>query len=367
MADFLIALADFDRRRGWEPLGHANLFAFLHVELRLSKSAAFYRKSAAELLQHFPEIIEPLREGRLCLSTTAELAKVLTDENRAVVAPRFFGLSAREAQELVAEFQPRHVPSTRMVVTRGLDQSVTPLASLTQPLLTIASASPVDTHPNMVPPSRVLTSELANGGGGRLAARRDEIVPLTADLRRVHFNVGKQVVKKLEAAREVLSHSIRGATMEQVLEAALDLLLEKQARARGQVKRPRTTLAVAAPRVGAPVNAAAEPQEASPPLALVPSDPPPHRRTGPRETIPAAVRRAVWARDGGRCSWPLDSGGVCGSTHRLELDHINPWARDGEPTVANLRVACRSHNALAARQAFGARLMGRYQGGRRAT
>jgi hypothetical protein len=41
MADFLIALADFDRRRGWEPLGHANLFAFLHVELRLSRSAAF--------------------------------------------------------------------------------------------------------------------------------------------------------------------------------------------------------------------------------------------------------------------------------------------------------------------------------------
>jgi hypothetical protein len=374
LADFLVALADFDRRRGWEPLGHANLFAFLHAELRLSKSAAFYRKSAAELLQDFPEVIEPLRDGRLCLSTIAELAKVLTEENRALVAPRFFGLSAREAQELVAELQPREVPSTRMVVTKVVDRSAPPAAAA-QPLLTLAtstafapeSAVTTDAHPSVVPPSRVLTSELANGGVGRLAARRDEIVPLTADLRRIHFNVGKHLVKKLEAARDGLSHSIRGATMEQVLEAALDLLLEKQAKARGQVKRPRTTLAVAAPRADAREVFQTGPHEASPPLALIPSEPTAPRRTGPRAVIPAAVRRAVWARDGGRCSWPLDSGGRCGSTHRLELDHINPWARDGEPTVANLRVVCRSHNALAARQAFGARLMGRYQGDRRAT
>ena len=246
MADFLIALADFDRRRGWETLGHANLFSFVHVELRLSKSAAFYRKSAAELLQDFPEIIEPLREGRLCLSTIAELAKVLTEENRSVVVPRFFGLSAREAQELVAELQPREVPSTRMVVTRVLDRPATPPASITQPQLALASAPQADAHPTEDPLSRVLTSELANGGGGRGVAKRDEIVPLTAELRRVHFNVGTQVVKKLEAAREGLSHSIRGATMEQVLEAALDLLLEKQAKARGQVKRPRARLALAA-------------------------------------------------------------------------------------------------------------------------
>ncbi len=33
MADFLIALSDFDRRRGWEPLGHATLVAFILAEL----------------------------------------------------------------------------------------------------------------------------------------------------------------------------------------------------------------------------------------------------------------------------------------------------------------------------------------------
>src|SRR5512136_2141848 len=62
-AEFLLALSAFDRRRGWEPLGHASLFAFLRVELKLSRSAAFWRLSAARLLQRFPDVIDPLRDG----------------------------------------------------------------------------------------------------------------------------------------------------------------------------------------------------------------------------------------------------------------------------------------------------------------
>ncbi len=373
MADFLVALADFDRRRGWEALGHASLFAFLHVELRLSNSAAFYRKSAAQLLQRFPQLIEPLGDGRLCLSTTFELAKVLTEENGAEVAPRFFGLSAREAQELVAELQPRQVPATRMVVTRlePLSAPSRSEASEAQSLLSLAPAQP--SHPYVVPPTQLLTSEVANGGGGRPAAPRDDVEPLTADLRRLHITVSRQFLRELETAKDGLSHAIPNATTEQVLQAALRLLLEKQAKARGQVKKPRTVLAAAAPRAEAPVEARTEPQEASPPLALLPTEPPPTdpptteprpaRRTGPREAIPAAVRRAVWARDDGRCSWPLDAGGSCRSTNRLELDHIVPWADWGPSTVENLRVVCHLHNYLAARQAFGERQMNRYVDG----
>ncbi len=59
MADFLVALADFDRRRGWEPLGHAHLFAFLLVELGLSPAPTFWRQEAARLLQRFPGLEQP--------------------------------------------------------------------------------------------------------------------------------------------------------------------------------------------------------------------------------------------------------------------------------------------------------------------
>ncbi len=85
MADFLVALADFDRRRGWEPLGHGSLFGFLNVELGLSKGAAFVRSSAARLIQTFPDALVPLRDGRLCLSSVSELARVATQDNFAAM------------------------------------------------------------------------------------------------------------------------------------------------------------------------------------------------------------------------------------------------------------------------------------------
>src|SRR5512138_1595399 len=114
---FLVALADFDRRRAWVEMGYASLFYYLHRELRLSKGAAQYRKVAAELIQQVPGIVEPLRRGDLCLSSVIEAAKVVTAENWQTVLPRFYGLSRREAMEVVAELQPHPAPPERMVIT----------------------------------------------------------------------------------------------------------------------------------------------------------------------------------------------------------------------------------------------------------
>jgi hypothetical protein len=99
------------------------------------------------------------------------------------------------------------------------------------------------------------------GGVAALVAKRDDVEPLSADRSRIHVDVSRHFTRMLDSTWDGLSPSIPGSGTEQALEAALDLLLEKRARARGQVKRPRTT---------------------------------------------------------------LDGGGCCGSTHRLELDHIIP-------------------------------------------
>ncbi len=111
MVTFLLALVEFDGRRQWEDLGFANLFDYLHRELRLSRSAAYFRSSAVSLVAQYPEVAEALAEGRLCLSTVGELGKVITRENVSLVLPRFFQRSAREARELVAELAPR--PTSR--------------------------------------------------------------------------------------------------------------------------------------------------------------------------------------------------------------------------------------------------------------
>ena len=117
MADFLVALADFDRQRLWVQLGHASVFCYLHRDLKLSKGAAHYRKVAARLIQEFPEVVAPFREGKLCISSVVELARVITPENSAEVLPRFFYLSKQEAKAVAVEICPAEVIPRREVVT----------------------------------------------------------------------------------------------------------------------------------------------------------------------------------------------------------------------------------------------------------
>ena len=66
--------------------------------------------------------------------------------------------------------------------------------------------------------------------------------------------------------------------------------------------------------------------------------------------IPADVKRAVWLRDGGRCTAP-----GCVSAQYIHYDHRIPFALGGASTVENLRLLCAAHNRRAAENAFGLR------------
>jgi hypothetical protein len=233
-ADFLLALADFDRRRGWERLGHASLFAFLTRELGLSNSAAWHRPEAGSSSDPIPRSVPLLGPG--------------------------------------------------------------------------AAPAPTPVTPLLAP--EVAPTRPARGG-------RDEVEPLTTELRRLSTTVSARFLQKLATARDGLSHSMPRATTEQVLEVALDLLLERQARRKALVKRPRS-VKVADPRAARFATTAGISSANAAPGA--PSD---------LRRIPAAVEREVRLRDGDRCQHPLDSGGLCGSTRLVELDHLVPLARGG--------------------------------------
>lgn len=69
--------------------------------------------------------------------------------------------------------------------------------------------------------------------------------------------------------------------------------------------------------------------------------------------IPAELRRAVWERDGGRCQWPLEGGGICGSELQPEIDHIHGFSPGAPVTCEDLRILCKQHNLLHARQVRG--------------
>jgi 5-methylcytosine-specific restriction endonuclease McrA len=79
-------------------------------------------------------------------------------------------------------------------------------------------------------------------------------------------------------------------------------------------------------------------------------------RPGSRH-IPAQVKRAVWERDGGQCTFVSESGHRCEARSELEYDHIQEFARGGEATVEGIRLRCRAHNQLTAERTFGAGFM----------
>ncbi len=326
LAQFIVALAEFDERRLWASLEYGSLFDFLHRELHLSKGAAFYRKTAVDPVRRFPEVADALREGKLCLMTVAEVARVLTPENVSELLPRFFGLSKQEAKVLVVSLLPVEAPPLRAVVTPLRVSPAAPALALAAP-----AAPATEEVEHLVQPVELALSS-APVDPPRSAAQvapeppASTVEPLSSSLSRLHVTVTKEFLDKLDAARDALSHSHPGADSGEILEAGLDLLLGRAAKRNGLVKKPRAK-------------------------ARSSKDP---------DYIPAHVRRAVWKRDQGKCQWRLPSGEICGSTYRLQIDHIQPRAAGGPSTVDNCRLACERHNDLAARQFFGDAWMDRF-------
>jgi hypothetical protein len=196
--------------------GFSSLFDFLHREIGLSRGSAYYRQVGARMVLRFPEIEDPIRDGRLCVTTVSELAKVMTEENRAVVLPRFFGCSREEAKQLVAQLLPAAVVAGRTVVAE------VPL--MAPPEATPAIVQPVgrdQTHPGRGVPAAEVT--------------RTVVEPMTPTETRIHITVSPEFLALLKKAKAGNSHRNPGASDEEILTAALELLIEKQAKRKASV------------------------------------------------------------------------------------------------------------------------------------
>jgi 5-methylcytosine-specific restriction endonuclease McrA len=265
-----------------------------------------------------------LRQGRLCLSSVCELAKVVTPENVAEVLPRFFGLSRREAEAVAASIRPAAAIPQREVLTSARANALAGEEA--------APSERMATEPELHPgePEQRMDLALTPPAASVPVRPTDSEQPLTAELFRFHITVSRQFMATLEQTRDALSHSHPGASTEEVLMACMQLMLSKKAKEKGLVQKPLE-----------------------------------RPRPSRSDHIPAHVRRAVMKRSGGRCEWVFENGERCNSAYQVEVDHIVPEALGGLATVENTRAACRGHNQLAARQVFGDAFMDRFTRRRR--
>ena len=69
--------------------------------------------------------------------------------------------------------------------------------------------------------------------------------------------------------------------------------------------------------------------------------------------IPREVKRVVWRRDAGQCAFVAATGRRCSERTFLEFHHVQPYARQGPATVANISLRCRRHNQYEGELIFG--------------
>ena len=347
--DFLRYLDPFDAREAWRELGYESLWRYCLGELRLREGAAGRRIGAMRVLREFPRLEAPLRDGRLSLTTAVTLRPVLTEQNLDEVVHRASGRTDEETRHLVASLQPqrapregiRRLPIAMMAVQAAANDRATPPE---QEGASSGGSGPAD-HARAGS-----TGEEPGGGGASLGdgssdgrarqtaggpqATRASVDPVSEAAWSMRVTIGAAFRADLEVLKAMLGHKIPNGDVAEVLHEAIRCAIEKHGKRRGAVKPAR------ARKTARTVTLPA---------------------TGGRAHIPAPVRREVWARDGGRCTFLGSSGRRCESRTRLEFDHIDPASRGRPPVAADLRLRCRPHNLLHAEQTYGREYMSRFR------
>ena len=299
-AHLIALLAEFDARKLYLGQGCPSLFAYCTDILHLSEHAAYHRIEAARAAREFVVILDRLASGELTLTAVGLLRSHLTQANCVVLLDAARHQPKRDVERLVASLAPKAdlPPLVRRV-------------PVVKPLRISGTATPPD-----VP--RQAVAHLAPEAKSESDVCQSP--PFADDRYLLRLTITGSTRAKLARARELLRHVIPNGDESAIVDRALTLLVEHLERSKlAATSRPRPSRSVT--------------------------------ETTTRY-IPAAVRRVVWARDAGRCTF-IGAEGRCRETGRLEFHHLTPYARGGRTDVANLTLRCRAHNAFEGRLEFG--------------
>jgi len=335
-ATLVAHLAEIANRKLYVAQGYASLFSYCVQALHLSEHAAYNRIEAARASLRYPAVLSGLARGDVHLTAVRLLSTLFTPENHRELLAAARHKSKREVEELIALLRPQpDVPAAvrRLPSVKARNAAAGPTTGAEGPAAPNAvngsAASPAATTATLS-----VENDAGESNGKPKAgppARPAVVVPLAPERYKVQFTASAATREKLRRAQELLCHRIPGGDVAAVIDLALDVLvrdLEKKKFA--ATERPRGSASgLAALRVDGP---------AAP---------------GASRHIPAEVKRAVWQRDQGRCTFAGPNGVRCTERGPLEFDHIRPHADGGAASIDNVRLLCRRHNQYEARQFFG--------------
>ena len=375
-------LAEIANRKLYVAQGYASLFSYCMQALHLSEHAAYNRIEAARAAMRYPAVLTCLARGDVHLTAVRLLSPLFTPENHRELLAAARHRSKRQVEELIARLRPqpdapasvRRLPSVKAPRPAGapmtsVDPAATPTMSTdpaAKPATNVTASVATGAAPESpTGPAGVCTGKTMGTPSGASTARPAVVVPLGPERYKVQFTANAAMREKLRRAQELLRHRIPGGDLAEVIDLALDLLvrdLEKKKFA--ATDRPRGSGAETGNDRVLSTGSEATRDRARGTGAEAAHDG--ARRRGPEESalhgtvalessrhIPAEVKRAVWQRDEGRCTFTGPHGVRCTERGQLEFDHVRPHADGGAASIGNVRLLCRRHNQYEARQFFG--------------
>ena len=294
----IVHLAEFDARRLYEPAGFPSLFQYCRAVLRLSEDAVYNRIQSARAARRFPAIVDMLRARTLSPTTARLLARRLTPENHQDLLCAASGLGKEEVEELLAARfpEPDVKPSVRLLPMPPGSPVVSAAAPMPSSIAAEATPMAGDGIPHAAPAT---------------VPSRSTVRPIAAERYEVRFTATAELREKLRLAQDLLGHAVPSGEMAQVVDRALTVLIDQLVR--------RKFAATPHPR-----QCRGQAKEG--------------------DNIPADVRRTVYVKDGGRCSFVSSDGRRCGERRFIEFHHVIPRAAGGKATVENIQLRCRAHN-----------------------
>jgi hypothetical protein len=364
LAALLVHLAEVEVRGAHRTRRCASLYTYCIYELRFSEDAAARRSAAARLVKQFPPLVGAIAAGELHLTGLLMIGPYLTPENHVEVLGRAKFRTKKELGRLVRELCPLPQVSDRIepigpqlrktLRNPTWEQYVSARAPRVRELPVGERprdwASEDDSTTEAVSTESVSNEPLPVGPVPR------DLPPVTGPQHyQLQFSTTEEHAQLVERAKALLARSRPGISLGELHLEAMRLLVASLEKRRFGAAMPR------AHRQGGERIDQALPQAQE-------LDPSPRQRgesdggtndaprlsTRPRSRyIPAAVRREVFQRDDGRCSYVDARGERCCETLHLEFHHLQPFAKGGPHLASNLTLRCAAHNALAAEEDFG--------------
>ncbi|HEY8142496.1 MAG TPA: hypothetical protein VIG06_07495 [Kofleriaceae bacterium] len=332
-AAVLLHLGEVEARRLYLPAACSSMHVYCVRVLGMSEDQAFKRIRAARAARRFPAVAAAVAEGRLHLSGVVLLAPHLTEESAAGLVGEASGKSKMEIEILLARRAPRPDVPERLervaeqavlvvpapvgaVAPAPVGQAVAPApvgqAVAPEPVGQAVAPEPVGQAVAPEPVGQAVAPEPPGPGAAKA-------VPLSPERFALQVTISQATQQKLLRAQALLRHQVPSGDLAEVLDRALDALLDKvEGKKFGKTAAPRKA-----------------------------------KNSRVKRTVPRALRREVVARDGARCSFVAGDGRRCEETGFLELDHVVPVSRGGTASVEGVRILCRAHNQYEAERILG--------------